>query len=146
MTETCFDVRGYPSLRRRPCAGHCPNCKTKSAAFGGKALCCNRLIVEHNKELLQLWDGHANVKYAATVELFEYLYKYLFKGPDKAKYDVTLDDAVEDEISEWLRGRYLCATECAWRIFGFHTYDRAPHVMCLPVHLPQQDWVLQILR
>ena len=74
-----------------------------------------------------MWQGHANVKFAGSVELFEYLYKYLFKGPGEAKYDVTLDAKVDDEIDAWLRGRYLCATECAWRIFGFHTYERSAY-------------------
>ena len=42
-----------------------------------------------------MWDGHANIKFAGSVELFEYLYKYLFKGLGKASYDVTFDDTGE---------------------------------------------------
>ena len=71
---------------------------------GKRPVCCNRLIVEHNPGITKRWQGHANVKSAASVELFEYLYKYRFKAPDKASYDVTLDDTVEDEIKEWQRG------------------------------------------
>lgn len=97
--------------------------------------------MEYSKDILLIWEGHANVKFAGSVELFEYLYKYLFKGPDKAEYDVTMDATVVDEIKESLRGRYLCATEGAWRIFGYVTYDRSPSVVCLPVHLEGDDWI-----
>lgn len=119
---TDFDVRGYPRHRRRACGGHCPNCNADCAVYGKRNLCLNRLIIEYSKPVLLRWEGHANVKFAASVDLFEYLYKYLFKGPDKAAYDVTQDPAVQDESKEWQRGRYLCATECAWRLFGYHTY------------------------
>jgi len=139
--DTTFDARGYPHHRRRPCGGSCPNCAAKRAVYGRRNVCCNRLIVEYAPSVLLRWDGHANVRFAGSVNLFEYLYKYLFKGPDKTRYDVTLDATVEDEIAEWQRGRYLCATECAWRICGYNTYERVPHVICLPVHLQGEEWV-----
>ncbi len=50
----------------------------------------NQLIVEYCPEILLMWEGRANVKCAANVNLFEHLFKYLFKGPDRARYDVTL--------------------------------------------------------
>ena len=137
--ETSFDARGYPVHRRQPCAGTCPNCASGEAKYGRRKVCCNQLIVEYSPELLLLWDGHINVKFAGSVELFEYLYKCLFKGPDKANYDVTMDPKVKDELAEWLRGRYLCATECAWRIMGYNTYERTPTVICLPVHLEREQ-------
>ena len=103
-------------------------------------MCCNRMLAEHNLALLRLWDGHANVKFAGHVNLFEYLYKYVFKGPDFARYALRSEPS-DDEITDWLLGRYLCATECAWRIFGFQTYMRSPAVYCLPVHLEAENWV-----
>ena len=142
VPSTYFDARGYPHMRRRPCGITCPNCITDSSAYGRRKVCLNQLIVEYSPAILDLWDGHANVKFAGSVNLFEYLYKYLFKGPDRTNYDVTLDAAVKDEITEWQRGRYLCATECAWRIFGYDTYERTPHVVCLPLHLQGGDWVI----
>eukprot|EP00959_Pyramimonas_sp_CCMP1952_P273942 5726066-Pyramimonas_sp.AAC.1 len=38
-----------------------------------------------------MWDGHANVSVAGPVNVFEYLYKYQFKGPGKVNFDATLD-------------------------------------------------------
>ena len=89
----------------------------------------NGLVVEYNPNILLPWEGHANLKFAGSVELFEYLYKYLFKGNDKAQYDVTMDSKVEYEIKDWLKGRYICATEAAWIIFGYVAYDRSPSVV-----------------
>eukprot|EP00959_Pyramimonas_sp_CCMP1952_P323310 6765411-Pyramimonas_sp.AAC.1 len=56
-------------------------------------------------------------------------------------YTIGSEDKPTDEIADWPRGRYLVATECAWRIFGYTTYERVPTVLCLPVHLPDEDWV-----
>ncbi len=70
---TSFDERGYPHHRRRPCGGHCPNCSSGGAVYGGRAVCLNWLVVEYNAKILLLWDGHANIKFAGCVELFEYL-------------------------------------------------------------------------
>eukprot|EP00959_Pyramimonas_sp_CCMP1952_P022905 481253-Pyramimonas_sp.AAC.1 len=50
-------------------------------------------------------------------------------------------DKSDDEIADWLRGRCLCATECMWRVFGYDAYKRPPTVVCLPVHIPGEDWV-----
>ena len=48
----------------------------------------NQLLVAHNVPLLKFWDGHGNVKYAGNVNLFEYLHKYVFKGPDVVRYSL----------------------------------------------------------
>eukprot|EP00959_Pyramimonas_sp_CCMP1952_P117283 2451564-Pyramimonas_sp.AAC.1 len=72
-------------------------------------------MVEYNADILRLWGGHANVEFAGSVGLFEYLYKYLFKGPAKTSYDFTVDPDIQDELRAWLTGRYLCATEAACR-------------------------------
>ena len=75
------------------------------------------------------------------MNLFEYLYKYVRKAPGNSQYDVTFDDKSIDEIQDWLRGRYVCVTEAAWRILGYHTYVWSPHVIVLPVHLENEDSV-----
>ena len=63
-------------------------------------MCCNRLIVECYPLLIEPWDRHVNIKYGASVDLFEYLHKYLFKGPDMASYDITMEPRVGDKIAE----------------------------------------------
>ena len=37
-------------------------------------------VVPYNLALLLLWEGHINVEAVFTVNVFLYIYKYLFKG------------------------------------------------------------------
>ena len=43
-----------------------------------------------------------------------------------------------DEIVEYLTGRYVGASEAAWRIYAFKLQDRGAKVERLPCHLPGQ--------
>ena len=63
--QTHFNDRGYP-VYRRPTPQSC-------------------YVVPHNRQLLMLWNGHVNVEFAGYVFLVLYLYKYIFKGPDRAR-------------------------------------------------------------
>ena len=67
----------------------------------------------------------------------KYLYKYTYKGPDKA----CLERAV-DEVANFLHSRYCGASEAAWPLFGFPMQGRSHHVERLPVHLPLEKNVL----
>ena len=80
-----------------------------------------------------------NIKFAGNVNLFECLYKYVLKGPGNSQYDMTFGDKSINEIQDWLCGRYVCASEAAWRILGYHTYVRSPHFIVLPVHLENEN-------
>ena len=49
-------------------------------------------IVPHIPYWIMKFDGHINVEYSASVSLFQYLFKYFFKGPDEVNWKVsTLD-------------------------------------------------------
>ena len=61
----------------------------------------------------------------------KYLFKYITKGPDYAEATLT-----QDEIKNYVSGRYLSATECIWRIFKFPITYQYPYVMSLAIHLP----------
>lgn len=43
-----------------------------------------------------------------------------------------------DEINAYFDGRYVCAAEAAYRIFGFPIHHRSILVERLPFHLPGQ--------
>lgn len=62
------DDRGYTHYRQRSSDDH--------------------YIVPHNRHLLLLCDSRINVEVACTVNLIMYLYKYIFKGPDRAQFQV----------------------------------------------------------
>jgi len=104
-------------------------------------------IVPHSRKLLLDWEGHANVEYAGSAFCVLYLYKYLYKGHKKIKVSISNDEdryENEDEISLYLRGRFLCAMDAMWRTLGYHTYPAPePHVQTVKVKMP--NVVRQIL-
>jgi hypothetical protein len=85
-------------------------------------------------------DCHIFVDVVFTVSIFTYLYKYLYKGPDRAHFNIARqnEDRV-DELNDYVEGRYLPAHEAAWRILGFHITSKTPAVACLPLHLPNKN-------
>lgn len=66
--NTCIDERGYVRYRRR----------MNEDAW----------VVPYNPMLILKLECHINFEIASTVNLFMYLYKYLFKGPDYIKYAI----------------------------------------------------------
>jgi hypothetical protein len=70
-----------------------------------------------------------------------YLYKYLFKGPDRTQFrfhtaaDGSTSAVVEDEFQDYISGRYLSSSEAVYRIFSFNVISKRPAVRCLPIHL-----------
>ena len=93
--STHFDDKGYPVYERLK-AG-------------------DLKVVPHNKTILLDWGGHANVEYAGGSKCILYLYKYLFKGSKKSSLDLRHEGMAEDEISLYLRGRFLCSMDAMWR-------------------------------
>ena len=69
---------------------------------------------------------------AAHVMSFKYLYKYVLKPPDSAA-------VVIDEISAYLQGRMLSASEAVFRILSLRLHAEWPPVLCLDIHLPNHE-------
>jgi hypothetical protein len=93
-------------------------------------------VVPHCLPLVRHFQCHINFEVSNTSHLFQYLFKYIHKGPDRTRYMVA-DAEVIDEIEEFWNGRYISAGEAAWRILGYHIAYKYPSVKCLPVHLPE---------
>ena len=66
-----------------------------------------------------------------------YLYKYFYKG-----VDYTSGNLCTDEINQYIRGRYLSASEAVWRIFEYDVTRREPSVDRYPVHLENENYVV----
>lgn len=118
--HSTFSPQGYPIYRRRKAE--------------------DTFVVPHSKNLLLKYDCHINVELASEVSLIAYLYKYIYKGPDRSGVHLRTESnsdpssaSAVDEISEYMKMRILSAPEAAWRLLGFHTSKRTPSVMRLDV-------------
>ncbi|XP_074374518.1 uncharacterized protein LOC141714921 [Apium graveolens] len=98
---------------------------------------------------------HINLKICNSLRLLKYLFKYCLKGHDTAtmllknKSNKSGNEQTArfvknlDEVKNFLDGRYVCASEASWRIFGFDIHHRSPSVEHLPIHFPGQKWKLR---
>jgi hypothetical protein len=103
----------------------------------------DRWVVPYIPSLLAYLDCHIHVDVCSTVNVFIYLYKYLFKGPDRTQFtfhesDDPLSQEVPDEFKNYISGRYLSSSEAVYRIFSFKTTSKQPPVRSLTVHLENQ--------
>ena len=127
--ETFLRADGYPLYRRRD---------DGASLEKGGVLMDNRDVVPYSPVLLKRHDAHLNVEVVSNIRLVKYIFKYTFKGHDRAR--VELSDTL-DEIQEHLDARYLGATEAAWRLFEYPMHGQSHSVQRLVVHLPGQQFV-----
>lgn len=102
----------------------------------------------YNRDLLVRFHCHINLEVCNSSRSLKYLFKYCLKGHDTATMLLKRKDKescntseksipkVHNEIKQYLDGRYVCAVEAAWRLFGFDVHYRFPSVERLPVHCP----------
>jgi hypothetical protein len=100
----------------------------------------DRMVVPYIPFLTELMDCHIAADITSTVNIFMYLYKYLFKGPDKTMFSVTDPTSRRvDQIKDYINARYLSSAEAAWRILSYDTSNINPSVTCLHIHLPGEN-------
>ncbi|KAH9536339.1 hypothetical protein CY35_17G102200 [Sphagnum magellanicum] len=141
QSEMVTDVNGYPIYRRRN-TGH-------TVLVHGIEL-DNRWVVPHNVYLSTKYDAHINVEVCNNIRAVKYLFKYVYKGHDRATIEISRqsDNANKgnvvdtNEIKKYLDCRYVSASEATWRIFKFDMHERFPIVERLQYHLPNQQMVL----
>ncbi|OMO85808.1 DNA helicase PIF1, ATP-dependent [Corchorus olitorius] len=107
--ETKVNESGYYLYRRRDSS---ITCKKSGIDLD------NRFVVPHNLDLVIRYMAHINVEVCTHSRVM------------KQEMDETVD-----EVKTYLDGRYLCAYEAAWRIFGFPINHKQPAVVRLPIHL-----------
>ncbi len=108
----------------------------------------NCWVVPHNVYLLTKYDVHINIEVCNNIRAIKYLFKYVYKGHDRAIVEISRqsDNATEgnvvkaDEIKKYLDCRYVSASEAAWRIFKFDMHERFLVVEHLQYHLPINKW------
>lgn len=83
FTERTYFEKGYPRYKRSKPVGSISSPK-------------HVMVVPHNREILEAWDGHANVEYSGFTYTVLYLYKYLFKGAKKVKVRFVDEEEAKD--------------------------------------------------
>tara|TARA_B110001452_G_scaffold118768_1_gene98544 strand:+ start:1079 stop:4696 length:3618 start_codon:yes stop_codon:yes gene_type:complete len=100
----------------------------------------NQWIVPHSPYLLLKYRCHLNVEVCFSVGSVKYLYKYLYKGPDRAMVHVRdLSIRSRNEIELFHNMRSFGSAEACWRTFAFDMSDRAPAVERMACHLDGQQ-------
>ncbi|WOH12592.1 hypothetical protein DCAR_0832098 [Daucus carota subsp. sativus] len=140
-SETTYDDSGFPVYRRR---------KTSHTVHKNNVDLDNQWVVPYNRDLLLMFQCHINVEIYNHSRSLKYLFKYCMKGHDRATMLLvgaknTLHENTQqsdntkvapiNEIKQYLDGRYVCASEAIWRIYGFNIHLRTPSVERLPIHL-----------
>ncbi|KAL6176715.1 hypothetical protein ACLB2K_053348 [Fragaria x ananassa] len=101
----------------------------------------NRWVVPYNPWLLTKYDCHVNVEVCCSIKSVKYLYKYVYKGPDRVTFGVR-QEANEDEVRNYVDARWVCAPEAIWKIFKFVMNRMYPSVERLQIHLPNRHNVV----
>jgi hypothetical protein len=120
----------------------------------------NRWVVPYNPYLTMRYKCHINVEVCSSITAVKYLYKYVYKGHDRALAVVQPEarvlpaiafqaalggadgnhaPAARDEVQNYLDGRYVSANEACHRLFAFDLHDMHPNVYRLAVHLPNEQ-------
>ncbi|OBZ81898.1 hypothetical protein A0J61_10052 [Choanephora cucurbitarum] len=108
-------------------------------------------VVPHNIYLCTKYDAHINVEVCSTVSAVKYIYKYVYKGYDRANVVISnstqqknsnnQNPVMHDEINHFVDARYVSANETAWRIFGFSLHKEFPRHQRLGIHLSGEQAV-----
>jgi hypothetical protein len=110
----------------------------------------NRYVVPYNPYLCKKFNAHINVEVCSHMIAIKYLFKYVYKGPDRATVEIASAVAQNggeevghneqvDEIKQYLDARYVSTSEGTWRLFKTPIHDRSLAIERLPVHLPNQQ-------
>ena len=109
QASTVFEIIAAPLYRRR-------NDSTKFVTKNGINV-DNSFLVPYNASFLLKYNAHINVESCSQSMLIKYLFKYINKGPDRAR--ILLQDNFNDEIQTYLNCRYLSPPESVWRLFKY---------------------------
>ena len=140
---------GYPEYMRRD-NGRTVRLRRRSGYFTFD----NSWVVPYNPWLCLKYNAHINVEICNSVAAVKYLYKYVYKGHDRAMISVEADAAQStdidrpapvsdiDEIQQYLDARYVSASECCWRLLSFAINNQYPTVLRLAIHLPNMQSII----
>jgi hypothetical protein len=105
------------------------------------------------------YQCHINVEVCSSITTVKYLYKYVYKGHDRALAVVQPEagalpatapqaaisgadgnnvPAARNEVQNYLYGRYVNVSEACHSLFTFDLHDMHPNVYYLAIHFPNE--------
>ena len=96
----------------------------------------SRHVVPYNPGLCMKYNAHINVEIVTSIKSVKYLYKYSYKGHDRATLEVGVD-----EIRDHVDARYVGPPEAVWRLLEFPMSGRSHHIERLALILEYQQRV-----
>ena len=104
----------------------------------------NRSIVPYSPYLSLRYNCHINVEVCLSPMAAKYLYKYVFKGEDRAmvRTEIIEENMKKNEIEDYKDLRSIGSSEAAWHIFNFNISKKHPAVYALRCHLEDEQQVL----
>ncbi|XP_046434513.1 uncharacterized protein LOC124186674 [Neodiprion fabricii] len=143
VENTDISGGGFPKYRRRK---NTDINYYRNRVEGRNIQVDNSMVVPHNPYLLAKYDCHMNVEYCTSIMAIKYVFKYIHKGHDRARVQITDSNSESDgqpiinEIQDYVDSRYVGPMEAAWRILELPMHGRSHAVTRLPVHLPGQQY------
>ena len=131
-----------------------PEYKRRSPENGGRTIVCtskgteyvidNSMIVPYSPFLSLKFDCHINIELCLSPTSAKYLYKYAYKGADRAmvRAEVGDDNMSKDEITDFEDLRSVGSSEAAWQILNFNITKKCPAVYALRCHLEEENHVV----
>ena len=119
-----MDENSYPVYRRR---------NNGQTFLKNRFVYDNRHVVPYNPYLSARYNAHINVEIATSITSVKYLYKYVYKGSDRAVVALEQDggraecardetEGARDEIKTYLDARYVSASEGKTVVFDLSAY------------------------
>ncbi|RLN09573.1 uncharacterized protein C2845_PM11G03810 [Panicum miliaceum] len=107
----------------------------------------NQWVVPYNPYMLRTFNCHINVEACTNIKSVKYLFKYIYKGHDRASVAVRKagkkdDKGNVDEITQYKEARWVTPPEAMWRIYGFDLSKNHPPVEQLQLHLQDMHMVI----
>jgi hypothetical protein len=133
--KTTLDENGYPSYARP---------KNDFKIKKNEISLDNRWVAPYNPYLLLKYDAHINVERVFDIRSIKYMYKYIYKGGDKAEIKLQADNNVidHDEVTRYINGRFVAASEGCWHILRKEIQKKSHTIVRMPVHLEGQQQVI----
>ena len=104
----------------------------------------NSWVVPYSPFLSLRFNCHINDELCLSPTGAKYLYKYAYKGEDRAMVRAEIGDesANKDEISDFVDMRSIGSSEAAWQILNFNITKKHPAVYALRCHLEDENHVV----